>query len=138
MPNSALIGVVGVSTGLTGGAVCIVISALDVTSPLVSVDKDDTVVSGVAVRPANARGLDSQVVRDGVSTTTSSLAVVLLGSTLLDTTVGEDAVRAITLADVDDSPPVFDVVPGVASSPLVSPLLRGEVDLPWVLVSDDA
>ena len=127
--NSAVIGVVGVSTGPTGGVDCIVISALDVTSPLVSVDEDDSVVSGVAARPANARGLDSQVVTDGVSTTTSSVAVVLLGSTFLDTTVGEDAVLAITLADFDDSPSVFGVVPGVASSPLVSPVLCGKVDV---------
>ena len=94
-----------------------------------SVDEDDSVVSGVAARPANARGLDSQVVTDGVSTTTSSVAVVLLGSTFLDTTVGEDAVLAITLADFDDSPSVFGVVPGVVSSPLVSPVLCGKVDV---------
>ena len=36
---------------------------------------------------------------------------------------------AITLADFDDSPSVFGVVPGVASSPLVSPVLCGKVDV---------
>ena len=138
MPNSAPIGVVGVSTGSTGGAVCIVISALDVTSPLVSIDKDDSVVSGVAARPANARGLDSQALTDGASTTSSSVAVVLLGSTLLETTVGEDAVVAVTLADFDDSPPVVDLLRGVVSSLLVSSVLCGEVDVPEVLPSDDA
>jgi hypothetical protein len=132
MPDSTLIGVVGVSKGLTGGAACIVISAPDVTSPLGSVDEIDSVVSGAAVRPANARGLDSQAVANDVSTTSSSslVAVEMLGFTLLDATVGEDAVLAITLADFDDSAPVFDVLRGVASSPLVSPVLCGEVDVP--------
>ncbi len=116
---------------MTGVAVCIVISALDVTSPLVAVDEDDSDESGVAARPANTRGLDSQVVvRDGSFTTTSLPAMVLLGSTFFDTAVGEDTDGlAITLADTDDSPPVINVVRGVASSPLVSPVLCGEVDV---------
>ena len=127
--DAALIGVVGAVTGLTGVAACIVISALDVTSPLVAVDEDDSVESGVAARPANTRGLDSQVVRDGSCTTTSLVATALLGSTFSDTAVGEDAGLAITLANIDDSPPVINVVRGVASSPLVSPVLCGEVDV---------
>jgi hypothetical protein len=127
--DAALIGVVGAVTGLTGVAACIVISALDVTSPLVAVDEDDSVESGVAARPANTRGLDSQVVRDGACTTTSLVATALLGSTFSDTAVGEDAGLAITLANIDDSPPVINVVRGVASSPLVSPVLCGEVDV---------
>lgn len=136
--DAALIGVVGAVTGLTGVAVCIVITALDVTSPPVAADEDDSVESGVAARPANTRGLDSQVVRDGARSTTLLVAIVLLGSTFSDTTVGEDAGLAITLADIDVSPPVIDVVRGVASSPLVSPVLCGEVDVRSVLVSDDA
>ncbi len=75
---------------------------------------------------------------DGASTTSSSVAVVLLGSTLLETTVGEDAVVAVTLADFDDSPPVVDLLRGVVSSLLVSSVLCGEVDVPEVLPSDDA
>jgi hypothetical protein len=125
--DTAPLGVVGTVTATTGVAVCIVISALDVTSPLVAVDEDDSVESGVAARPANTRGLDSQVVTDGAFTTTSLAAMVLLGSTFSDTAVGEDAGLAITLADIDDSPPVINVVRGVASSPLVSPVLCGEV-----------
>jgi hypothetical protein len=100
-------------TGATGVAACTDISALDVTSPLVPVDGDESVETGV--RPANTRGLDSQVVRDGAFTTTSSAAGVLLGSTFFETAVGEDAGLAISPADI-------------ASFPLV----------PFVPVSDDA
>jgi hypothetical protein len=124
--DTGLNGLAGAVTGLTGVAACIVISALDVTSPLVAVDEDDSVEPGVAARPANTRGVDSQVVRDGAFTTTSLVAMVLLGSTFSDTAVGEDAGLA---TDTDDSPPVINVVRGVASSPLVSPVLCGEVDV---------
>jgi hypothetical protein len=111
------------AVGAAGAAVGIVISALDVTSPLVAVDEDDS----VEARPANTRGLDSQVVRDGAFTTTSLAAVVLLGSTFFETAVGEDpGGLAITLADIDDSPPVCG---GVASFPLVSPVLCAEVNV---------
>src|SRR5262249_55602284 len=113
-------------TGATGAAVGIVISALDVTSP-VAVDKDDSVETGVAVRPANTRGLDSQVLGDRAFTTTSLAAVVLLGSTFFETAVGEDpGGLAITPADIDDSPPVCG---GVALFPLVSPVLCAEVNV---------
>ena len=129
---------VGAVTATTGVAVCIVISALDVTSPLVAVDEDDSDESGVAARPANTRGLDSQVVvRDGSFTTTSLPAMVLFRLTFFETAVGEDT--EITLADIDDSPPGLDVVcGGDASSPVVSSVLCVAVDMRIVLVPDDA
>ena len=128
--DTGLNGLAGAVTGLTGVSTCIVISALDVTSPLVAVDEDDSVEPGVAARPANTRGLDSQVARDGAFTTTSLVAMMLLGSTFFDTAVGEDAGPAIRLADIDHRLPVINVVRGgVASSPLVSPVLCGEVDV---------
>jgi hypothetical protein len=102
-------------TGATDVAVCIDNSALDVTSPLVAVDGDNTVETGVAARPANTRGLDSQALRDGTFTTASLAAGVVLGATFFETAVGEDAGLTIPLA-------------GVASSPLA----------PLVPVSDDA
>jgi hypothetical protein len=132
---------VGAVTATTGVAVCIVISALDVTSPLVAVDEDDSDESGVAARPANTRGLDSQVVvRDGSFTTTSLPAMVLFRLTFFETAVGEDTDGlAITLADIDDSPPGLDVVcGGDASSPVVSSVLCVAVDVRIVLVPDDA
>jgi hypothetical protein len=132
---------VGAVTATTGVAVCIVISALDVTSPLVAVDEDDSDESGVAARPANTRGLDSQVVvRDGSFTTTSLPAMLLFRLTSFETAVGEDTDGlAITLADIDDSPPGLDVVcGGDASSPVVSSVLCVAVDVRIVLVPDDA
>jgi hypothetical protein len=145
--DTGLNGLAGEVTGATGVAVCIIISALDVTSPLVAVDEDDSVEAGVVARPANTRGLDSQAVRDGAFTTTSLAATVLLGSTFFETAVGEDADElAVRLADVDDLPrmDVDDDPPGTdvdddplgtdvvggsdASAPVVSPVLCVAVD----------
>jgi hypothetical protein len=129
--DTGLDGLADAVTGATGAAVGIVISTLDVTSPLVAVDEDDSVETGVAARPANTRGLDSQVVGDSAFTTTSLAAVVLLGSTFFETAVGEDpGGLAITLADIDDSSPVLDIVRGGGTSfPLVSPVLCAEVNV---------
>jgi hypothetical protein len=102
-------------TGATVVAVGIDNSALDVTSRLVAADGDDSVETGVAARPANTRGLDSQALMDGTFTATSLAAGLLLGSTFFATAVREDAGLTISLA-------------GVASLPLV----------PLVPVSDDA